>query len=362
MLSLNKKIVALASALIISTTSSVALAYTPLDKDYHTATTREELEDLYNSNDEFNTKVNLKRSSFLKNKIQAPLVRHNPNKLKIAQNKYTDGLQDVYIKNTGKDIDIAGRSLSGYIYLTSGLLNSISGNYDDYNIYGISAIAFMYAHETGHWYYNDGWSTNEQEVDFRITYKMEQRADKFALKTIENVPQFSVGGEMIFAYYSALRTGWNNIDVEHPTNLKRFETAYNYIIESSNERVVIDNFDDKSKASNELLIADKTKSAYYTAYTNDQIINGKKVASASDRAYYVAGQVAWAIKNNCWDSKHITFEDAHKYFNDLPADVKATAIIARKGNQYKIIDWYQNDKAETTEKQYLDNLKASYQN
>lgn len=77
----------------------------------------------------------------------------------------------------------------------------------------------------------------------------------------------------------------------------------------------------------------------------------------------MSGAISWAIHNNAWNSKSVKFEDAHIYFNDLPANVSATAIIATASNgKYKIIDWYQNDKAETTEKQYLDNLKASYQN
>ena len=356
MLSLNKKIVALASALIISTTSSVALAYTPLDKDYHTATTREELEDLYNSDD---LNQNLKKSILLENKIKAPLIKYNPDKLKKATDKYSDGLHDVFIKSTGNKTENAGKCISGYIYITSGLLNKISQNgYADYNIYGLSAVASVYAHEAGHWYYNDSWTTDEQTESNAITMKQEQRADKFALKTIENVPKFSVGGELIYNFHVATEDGWYNESSTHPDNASRFDEAYNYIVNSSKERVI---FDSNTRATNKLLVANKDKSAYYTVYPQKQVLNGQTVASYIDRAYYVAGQVAWAIKNNCYDEKHIIFEDAHKYFNDLPTDVKATAIIARKGNQYKIIDWYLNDKADTTEKEYLDNLKASFQ-
>jgi len=157
MLSLNKKIVALASALIISTMGNVALAYTPIGQDYHTATSREELEDLYNSDD----LKNLKKSILLENKIKAPLIKYNPDKLKKATDKYSDGLHDVFIKRTNKT-ENAGKCISGYIYITSGLLNKISPDgYADYNIYGLSAVASVYAHETGHWYYNDSWTTDE---------------------------------------------------------------------------------------------------------------------------------------------------------------------------------------------------------
>ncbi len=353
----NKKITALVCALLISTASS-AFAYTPIGQDYHTPTTREELEDLYSSN-ELN-QANLERSSFLESKIQAPLIKYNSDKLKKATDKYSDGLHDVFLAKT-KDIDIGGENFSGHIYLTSGLLNRISQNgYADYNIYGLSAVASVYAHEAGHWYYNDSWISDEQSYTNADIMKQEQRADRFATKAIENVPQFSTGGDLIHAYYSAYEKSWYSSDLTHPENANRFDATYNYIIESSNQRVL---FDNDSRATNELLVANKSKTAYYTVYTQEQNLNGQKVASAIDRANYISGQIAWAIKNNCYDSKHITYEDAHKYFKDLPSDISATAIIATANNErWKIIDWYQNDKENTTEKEFLDNLKASYQN
>ena len=354
---LNKKITALASALIITAMSNVCLAYTPFDKDYHTPTTKEELMDLYSSG-ELN-QANLEKSSFLESKIQAPLIKYNSDKLKKATDKYSDGLHDVFLAKTN-GIDVSGKNLSGYIYLTSGLLDKISDNYDDYNIYGLSAIASVYAHECGHWYYNDCWVTDGQSHTNVDIMKQEQRADNFALKLLENVPNFSVGGIMSKTYYVAYENGWYNENLTHPDNISRYKATYDYIKESSNERVV---FDNDLKNSNELLVADKGKTAYFTVYPQEQVVNGQKVVSAFERANYIAGQIAWAIKNNCYDSKHITYEDAHKYFKDLPSNISATAIIATANNgKWKIIDWYQNDKADTTEKQYLDNLKASYQN
>ena len=142
MLSLNKKIVALASALIISTTSSVALAYTPLDKDYHTPTSREELEDLYSSNylNKMKAEKQLVKSAFLENKIRNVLVKYN-SKLKIATNDYDDGLRDVYISRNPNSTEESASNISSYIYISKIVLDNITKNHKDYNIYGLSAIA-----------------------------------------------------------------------------------------------------------------------------------------------------------------------------------------------------------------------------
>lgn len=363
MLSLNKKIVALASALIISTTSSVALAYTPLDKDYHTPTSREELEDLYSSNylNKMKAEKQLVKSAFLENKIRNVLVKYN-SKLKIATNDYDDGLRDVYISRNPNSTEESASNISSYIYISKIVLDNITKNHKDYNIYGLSAIANIYAHESGHWYYNDTWTPSEQkDRDIKDLLKTELRADKFAYEMLNNVPEFNVGGAFIDVSQSAKTNGWYTINnYDHPSNGNRWDDIYKYIKAQSDNRVV---FDEDKMDSNELLVANSDKSAYYTVYTPEQTLDGTIIATNYQRAYFVSGAISWAIHNNAWNSKSVKFEDAHKYFNDLPANVSATAIIATASNgKYKIIDWYQNDKAETTEKQYLDNLKASYQN
>lgn len=257
-----------------------------------------------------------------------------------------------------------GEQFAGFVTIEAPVLYYVSDNpTKDYNIYSQSTIATTYAHEASHWYYGDSWVTAEQEASSnKDTIKQEIRADALAIKLIDDVPTYSAGGALSDAYHNAYYSnfGWYNESNTHPSNKYRYDEALKYIYNASNERVT---FDNNSKTTNELLVADKGKTAYYTVYPQEQVLNGEKVASATDRANYVAGQIAWAIKNNCYDIKHITYEDAHKYFADLPSNVSATAIIATANNgKWKIIDWYQNNNESTTEKQFLDNLKASYSN
>ena len=360
---INKKITALASALIITAMSNVCLAYTPIGQDYHTPTPREELEDTYNRYFDKVKKEHhneMEKSVFLES-IRDNLIRYNSNKLKKATGKYDDGLRDVFVTDKGmRTSKEGGEEFAGFVTIEAPVLYYVSDNpTKDYNIYAHSTIANTYAHEASHWYYGDGWVTAEQKTSSdKDDIKVEIRADALAIKLIDNVPTYSAGGALSDAYYMAYEDGWYNESLTHPDNISRYEVAYSFIKESSNERVI---FDNDLKNSNELLVADKKKTAYYTVYPQEQVLNGEKVASAFDRANYIAGQIAWAIKNNCYDEKHITYEDAHKYFSDLPTDVSATAIIVKNNSgKWKIIDWYQTDKAETTEKQFLDNLKASY--
>lgn len=361
---LKKKITALVCALIISATSS-AFAYTPLDKDFHTPTSQEELDYTYNQYfDEVKQahKNDIQKNAYLES-IRDKLVKYNSDKLKLATNKRSgDGLRDVYITDENMNAPKEdGEQFSGFVTIEAPVLKFVSEETatKDYNIYAQSTTASVYAHEASHWFYEDGWThSNQNTLTNADTFKIEARADKLAIKLLENVPSFSVGGVMSNYYHNAYYDGWYNKTSTHASNANRFDEAYNYIVSSSKERVL---FDNNTRATNELLVANKDKSAYYTVYPQEQVLNSKKVASSIDRANYVAGQIAWAIKNNVWDSKHITFEDAHKYFADLPSNISATVIIAKANNgNYKIIDWYQNDKADTTEKEYLDNLKASY--
>lgn len=380
----NKNLTALVASALIIVSSNIAFAYTPIGQDYHTPPTKGEIEDLDNYISEVYKQHNndIKKSSFLENKIKALIVRYNSDKLKTTQNKYDDGLKDVFIANTKNPTDLEnnGEQFTGYIYITQGYINGVtskySGNFNanlnDYNIYGLSAIASVYAHESAHWYYDDSWINEDQEDN---VYKREVRADKLALKIVNNVPSFSVGGGMISESRSASAgDGWNSNTSTHPSHNARWNIAYEYIQSESDYRIF---FEDNKPENNHLIVGNSSKTEYYTVYPPNQynpdtIIDETTkedkslLMNATDRAYYVSGQIAWAINHNAWDSRHVKYVDAHKYFNDFPADVKATAIIVETNNTYKIIDWYfaneyltQNQQAQLNK--YLTNLKASYQ-
>ena len=366
---MKNKIVALLSVLVISSSAN-AFAYTPIGEDYHEVATQEEydaMEILWNDiKKEYNNDI--ERSEFLENKIQAPLIRYNSNKLKKVNTHRADGLYHAYIANTN-DIGFAGESALNYIFLTKGYINAVSSkDLSDYNVYGLSAIAFMYAHETGHWFYGDSWAKSNQEETDSITKLQEIRADKFSLSLINNVPNFSTGGQLISCYKYIGNGGGN-----HPTKSERVKIGYDYIKEASQNRVY---FENDRIGTNHLLVSDSKEEYEFEVYPPRQynpqsVLNEVSeeikttLATSEDRALYVAGAIAWAIKNNAWNKNSVSFEDAHKYFADLPKNINATAIIAKSNNSYKIVDWYLSDEYLTTKQaqelnNYLEMLKASY--
>lgn len=330
----NKFLALFFGALIISTGN--ALAYTPIGQDYHEVATKEEhklAEGVWKKEIQ-NHNGNMNRSYFLENKIQAPLIKYNPDKLKKANSPYEDGLYNVYVTKFSSR-SASGTSISNYIYFLQEYIDNRLQNDKDYNVYSYSVIACTYAHEAGHWYYNDIFNRGTQKHNDNndTQKKLEFRADKFALQTVDNVPSFSVGGELIH-----WADNWYHQDDEHPAGSERWTATYNYIKNNSNGRV---RFENNKHYTNHLIISTQGydfEVAPPEQYTPDD--NKTILAKDKDRASYVAGQVAWAIKNNCWNKASVKYEDAHQYFKDLPANVKATAIIATKGSKYKIIDWY----------------------
>ena len=365
---MKNKIVALLSVLIISSSAN-AFAYAT--GDYHEVASQEEYDVMLQGWEETKQKHNndMVRSEFLENKIQAPLIKYNKDKLKKAKSPYEDGLYQVYIADTKKphEINNGGECLLTYIYLTQGLINQNSPT-SDYNIYGLSAIASVYAHESGHWYYNDVYANNNQKDTNEIRKMQEGRADKFALQLIDNVPNFSVGGHLIYHYY-----GTNSDTSIYPSKSERLSYAYDYIKNASNGRVYFEN----DKYSNHLLVSDAKEQYEFEVYPprqyNPQVILNEvsqevktTLATAESRAFYVSGSISWAIKHGAWNKNSVSFEDAHKYFEDLPKNVNATVIIARSNSSYKIIDWFLSDEYLTAKQaeelnNYLEMLKASYQ-
>lgn len=362
----NKKIITGVMALAVATTTySSALAYTPVGEYYHIPSAEMETDNFWDV--EIKEKY-LQEDEFLEEKIQAPLIKYNPQKLKKAYSKYEDGLKGVYINPVGdtRDSDIGGSNYGGgYISLTKGSLLVNSGSAfrsgdgsltpKDYNIYAISAIAADYAHECGHWFYDDALSkpdwgqTREQTAKDAIA--LEKRADAFGIRLLENVLQFSVGGDLISLDRQHEQLGWYNDSSEHPSTYDRWNATYNYIREMSKNRVGYDNDNDTfhNAKSSTFYIRLKNEDKYWEINVPDQYevanfanVNNKRILyNSADRAKYVMGQVAWAIKNNCWDKQHIAIHKAQEIFNDMPeTPFLVYAICVEKNkNERKIIDW-----------------------
>ena len=364
---IKKKILTSVMTLAIAvTTYSSALAYVPVGEDYHIAFDKNETDYVLK-----NGLGGLQRSEYLEKNIQAPLIKYNPQKVWKSNSKYADGLKEVYIRTVGNafDSDDNGRNHGGgYISLTRGSVfinsapvygsNKVTLTPKDYNVYALSAIASDYAHECGHWYYDDAFLDKKlnqtREIADKESIKVEARADAFGIRLLENVPQFSVGGDLISVYRMAQQSGWNNSSETHPTNISRWNATYKYICQMAGGRV---NFYDESSHENRIFYIKDSQGKKWEIVTPPQyevanfvnVESKKQLYTARERANYVIGQVAWAIKNNCWDANHVTIEDGSKYFKDIPkGDITIKVIVARKNSrEYKIIDWVGISKVQT---------------
>lgn len=343
---------------IISFNNTSAFAFTPIGEHYHTPTDKNECEWFEKEN--VMQENNLQVNTTLEEKVQAPLIKYNSDKLKKAKGKYDDGLRHIYTNPEGDQWNMGtggSHYVAGEISLTSGeIAVAMAPEYGaspspikDYNVYGLSQIANDYAHECGHWWYDDPWlKAGQDNPTDAEQMQQELRADAFGIRIVENVPQFSVGGDLIAIHKLAMDKGWYTGQGVHPTAHDRWDKTYGYIKESSNYRVSLYN---DSYGNNVLDVLDSKKQTTYETtvvpqYDPQALVNGQKkiLRNAVDRTYYVAGQVAWAIKNKVWKDKTVNVEDAHKYFKDFPYSVPVKAIVAKASkNKWKIIDWYVDD-------------------
>ena len=378
-MNIKKKILTGIMALAVATTTySSALAYVPIGENYHIPPIKMETDNFWQKEVQA-----LQRSEYLEQSIQAPLIRYNPQKIWKAKAKYDDGLKGVYInpRGTSTDSDVGGANYGGgYISLTRGsvLVNSAPyyGKGDttltpkDYNVYARSAIASDYAHECGHWYYDDALNSKKlgqsKETAARDVISIEARADAFGIRLLENVPQFSVGGDLISVRRMARQGGWYSNLGKHPTYDSRWKNTYNYIKQMSNYRV---RFEDENSHDNSTFYIRDKKGQDWQIVVPDQYevaditdINNKKVLyNRDDRARYVMGQVAWAIKNDVWDTKHFRVYKAQDYFPDMPeTDFDVNVIVIQKSKtEWKIIDWFIYPKEEGKENYYTETQKQA---
>ena len=362
---IKKKILTgLMTLAVVTTSYTSAFAYVPVGENYHIDASKLEVDNFFEKEVQ-----NLSRDTWLEKNIQAPLIKYNPRKVRKASSTYSDGLKECYVSPEGDWEDSAegGHNYGGgYISLTKGsmLVNNATkfgeAEYNphpkDYNIYARSAIASDYAHETGHWYYDDALSLPQWGQTPEKTKKdekaVEARADAFGIRLLENVPQFSVGGDMIAISRQAEQIGWVEEQESHSTSAERYEATYNYIQKMSNYRISYkkDNLPYKEHYVNianasSFYIADKNGKKWeinVPVQYDPEVKNNRRneLYYSADRAKYVMGQVAWAIKNNVWDKEHVFITNGYEVFNDLPQDLDVGVIIAKKNNkEWKIIDW-----------------------
>ena len=158
----------------------------------------------------------------------------------------------------------------------------------------------------------------------------EYGADEWGLKFLENVPEYSTGGALMkfdrFLRLEEIRfpdgKRPKNFRNPHPQTMKRYQRAMKYIANSSNGRVKIDNGD---------------------LYVDNQLIplDGRADVVSKERVFYVAGQIAAAIKKDMFHPRNLTFVSVPKSIDARdPARVDEMYFIAVNdaGTDYKIID------------------------
>ena len=164
----------------------------------------------------------------------------------------------------------------------------------------------------------------------KMSLSQEYGADEWGLKFLENVPEYSTGGALMkfdrFLRLEEIRfpdgKRPKNFRNPHPQTMKRYQRTMKYIANSSNGRVKIDNGD---------------------LYVDNQLIplDGRADVVRKERIFYVAGQIAAAIKKDMFHPRNLTFVSVPKSIDARdPARVDEMYFIAVNdaGTDYKIID------------------------
>lgn len=264
----------------------------------------------------------------------------------------------------------------GYSYMADSMVNFMNTVQNDgyinkhylrpmnkSNIYNTSAVAFVMGHEFGHWAGKDHLESYDKQfglnmllsffggnagsvggmiaqtagvnivdtlVDRQMSFNQEKGADEWGLKFLENVPEYSIGGALMkfdrFLRLEEIRfpdgKRPKNFRNPHPQTMKRYQRVIKYIENSSNGRVKIDNGD---------------------LYVDNQLIplDGRADVVSKERVFYVAGQIATAIKKDMFHPRNLKFVSVPKSIDARdPARVDEMYFIAENdaGTDYKIID------------------------
>jgi hypothetical protein len=306
--------------------------------------------------------------------IQRRLVVCNPGTLNRRDGMHKRWLEP--IKMYHSDSPNAFMLPGGYSYMADSMVNFINTVQNDgyinkhylrpmnkSNIYNTSAVAFVMGHEFGHWAGKDHLESYDKQFGLnliasflgmggssmsaataqsiginlvdtlwerKMSLSQEYGADEWGLKFLENVPEYSTGGALMkfdrFLRLEEIRfpdgKRPKNFRNPHPQTMKRYQRTMKYIANSSNGRVKIDNGD---------------------LYVDNQLIplDGRADVVSKERVFYVAGQIAAAIKKDMFHPRNLTFVSVPKSIDARdPARVDEMYFIAVNdaGTDYKIID------------------------
>ncbi len=314
--------------------------------------------------------------------MQSRLIKFNGNELwMIGTNPNSKrGLERIKVAHTNNinAFSIAG----GWIYVNDGMMDFLAqvatdgsggprNEWDVKNIYNISSLAHVVAHEHAHWAHEDMLrqydkqrltqligsvipvgniytslavlsgvqlvnAFNSRQMGFRT----EQQADEAGIAYVENVPEYSVGGAAIWLYRDTKDNERRGIEGNenwlhpHSKSAKRLERSLNYMRDISNGFI-------EWKGLDLYVNGEKSDLVYYSPRAD--------VASI-DRAFYVTGQIATCIKFRTLSSDNILFASEDEVFTTGSSDNTCLVMVGnsadgtRKSN--KLIDTFHAPKNE----------------
>lgn len=303
--------------------------------------------------------------------IQNCLIEANPNEL----NRFDDGKHKRYLSDVKISTEPVVNGFSfpgGFTYLTKDLIEMIDTIRDDgygdldhlrnhkdiVNVYNKGTIAFVMAHEFGHFANEDYLRKTDKQMTTdmlfaafggtgdvnqsmiedqahslitelntkQMSLRTEEQADAKGLDFIENIPQWGTGNAAIFfhrlwALESREKTGKDTSNPHSSTEL-RLQRVFDKMKEDSNGRVEIKH--------DRLFVDGKL-------FMGTGLLPAKEDVTAQDRTYYVAGQLATAIKHGILKKDTVNIRTQ----NDITKNKNLNLVfILGSGSGTKVLDFF----------------------
>ena len=260
-------------------------------------------------------------------RIQKEVVDANPQALWFEDGIHDYFLHPVLVLNYKEKIDKAQNIPDGYILISNGRLSLINRKKSNAveNIYNNSKLAFILAHEMGHWHNVEPLSkTHVQSRYFEV------KADRTAIQFLGNTNFHGYGGALMnFSKKASKEKVPSDMDVEndmksldntssHPSDAIRFHFAKEALEKASMNRI-------KANVNGEIYIDGEKIDAPLLV---DEV-------SSVERSFYVAGQIASAIERDLWKQENIRIVEQDSIFHN---GSKKLAMIIVDGDSWKLID------------------------
>ena len=324
--------------------------------------------------------------------IQKRLIECNPTQLNWNDGRHTRWLAPMKLYHS--DHPNAFMLPGGYSYMADSMVNFMNTYQNNgytnsnnlrplnrSNIYNTSSVAFVMGHEFGHWAGKDhlegydkqfglnllvgifggqagsvggalaqsaGVNLVDTLIDRQMSFNQEKGADEWGLKFLETVPEYSTAGALT-KFYRFMKLEEirypdgkrpKNFRNPHPETQKRFDRVADYIKKSSNGRVGVNSYGN-----------------VFLDRVHLDIPSRMDVADV-ERSFYIAGQIATAIKKDIFHRENISVvapsESRYGYDPNTPR-MSYVVFSSKDGSEVKILDLIAYDKTRS----YEENLNSS---